>query len=298
MSSVMRSVRVDRVLCAVTFSRSSRRVLTWAASLARLYEGEVRLFHVAPDFVERAPASDADSERALKKLFALSQHLPGRPRISAAVAAGDAAEEIVRHARLLRADVIAVGMHAQDGSVSPLIARLALDAPCPVLVVDETVAAPAGYCALDQIVLAVDFLPASLAATDYAFAFAHAAGARVTVVHVLPEHWEGPARRDANVDEVRQQVEHHFRQLLRIAVSAVPGASWQRDALVTSGRPCVEIVRLAAARDADLLVMGVDGFHQSPQEYGETSSCVMQFARRTVLLVPERVFRTPRVRRG
>ena len=50
-------------------------------------------------------------ERVLKKLSALAQPLPGRPRISTAVTEGEAISEILRHARLLKADLIAVGMH-------------------------------------------------------------------------------------------------------------------------------------------------------------------------------------------
>ena len=293
-------VRVDRILCAVTFSPSSRRVVAWAASLAGPYGGEVRLFHAVAASDERAEAElEDDSERVLKKLSTLGEGLPGRPRISAAVTEGDAAAEILRHARMVRADVIAVGMRGRDGSVSPLVARLAINAPCPVLAVDETSArSPPRSGPPEQVVVAVNFLPASLAAADYAFAFAHAANAQVTVVHVLPERWEGPRRHDANVDETRRLVERHFRHLLHATVSDMSGANGNRSEIVISGQPCVELVRIVTARDADLIVMGIDGGHRSKKEFGETARCVMQCARRTVLLVPERLFRVPEVGRG
>src|ERR1043166_4018618 len=188
-------------------------------------------------------------------------------------------------------------MRGQEEGVSLLGARLAIDAPCPVLVVDETLATPANRGALDHILVAVNFLPASLAAADYAFALARTIGARVTVVHVRPEHWEGPQRRDANLDETRRLVEHHFRELLQIGVSAASGVSRNRSELVTSGRPCIEIVRIATARSADVIVMGIDANPNSERELGETTSCVMQFARRAVLLVRERLFRAPRIGR-
>jgi nucleotide-binding universal stress UspA family protein len=291
--------RVDRILCAVTFSPTSRRIVDWAASLAQPYEGEVRLFHALSISHERAfAASKADSERVLKKLSALAQHLPRRPRISAGVSQGDAVTEILRHARVAQADLIAIGMHAQDGSVSPLIARLANEAPCPVLVVDETTTPARESGGLAHILIAVNFVPASLAAADYGLSLAHTAGARVTVVHVLPEHWDGPQRHDANLDETLGLIEHHFRQLLQISIGEVSGLSGRRSTLVTSGRPCVEIVRLARSHDADLIVMGVDASLASHEGRGETTDCVMQFARRTVLLVPERLFRERRAGRG
>ena len=294
------NVRVDRILCAVTFSPSSRRVVAWAASLAGPYDGEVRLFHAVPTSDERAAAElEADSERVLKKLFTLGQGLPGRPRISAAVTEGDAAAEILRHARMVHADVIAVGMRRTRRKRKPAGRADRNHAPCPVLAVDETSRrSPPRSGALDQVVVAVNFLPASLAAADYAFALAHAADAQVTVVHVLPEHWDGPRRYDANVDETRQLVEGHFRQLLQATVSDISGASGNRSELVTSGRPCVELVRIVTARDAGLIVMGIDAGHKSQKKFGETTSCVMQLARRTVLLVPERLFREPEVGRS
>ena len=294
------NVRVDRILCAVTFSPSSRRVLAWAAALAGLYDGEVRLFHAVPGADERAPSAiEGNSDRILNKLSALGQGLPGRPRISAAVTEGDAAAEILRHARMVHADVIAIGMHARDGSLSPLIGRLAIGAPCPVLVVDET--APLSSLrdgVLNQVVVAINFLPASLAAADYALALAQAAGAWVTAVHVLPEHWDGPRRLDANADEARQLVERHFRHLLHIAVSDISGPRGNWSDIVTSGSPPVEIARIATARDADLIVMGIDAPANSRSEFGDTTTCVMQCVRRTVLLVPERMFHEPSVSRS
>jgi nucleotide-binding universal stress UspA family protein len=284
-------IRIERVLCGVTFSPSADRVVEWTASLAGTNDGEVRLFHALQHPDEWAGAtSEADSERALKKLFALARQLPGRPRISAAVTEGDAAREILRHAGLVNADLIAVGMHAHDGSVSPLVTRLAIEAPCPVLVVDERATPPTNAGEVDRIVVAVNFLPASLAAADYAFALARAVGAQVTVVHVLPEHWEERQRGDPNVDETWPLVERHFRRLLQIAVSTTAGTNRDQSEVVASGRPCLEIVRLANVNDADLVVMGIDARPKSPHEFGETTSCVMQFARRTVLLVPERLF--------
>jgi nucleotide-binding universal stress UspA family protein len=289
------NIRFNRILCAVTFSPSSRHVVAWAASLAGPYDGEVRLLHILPGSNDGTLVSEeVEPERVLTKLFALAQRLRERPRISAAVTEGDVAAEILRHARLVNADLIAVGMRARDESVSPLIARLAIHAPCPVLVVDERSTAPIKRGAVDHILVAVNFLPASLAAAEYAFALARTARAQVSVVHVLREHWDGPERRDPNVDEARRRVEHHFRQWLQLVVTGASGVNRDLSELVTSGRPCAEIVRIATSRDADLIVMGLDAGPESPHEFGETASCVMQFAGRTVLLVPERLFRAPR----
>jgi nucleotide-binding universal stress UspA family protein len=292
------NARIDRILCAVTFSPSSRRVVACAASVAGRYDGEVRLFHVIPPSNDQVCEGREDgSERFLEKLFTLGRGLPGRPRMSAAVTEGDPATEILQQARMVDADLIAIGMHGRDGRVSPLITRIAIDAPCPVLAVDDTAPNSARQSGgFHQLVAAVNFLPASLAAADYAFAFAEAPHGWVTAVHVLPEQWEGPARADRNVAEARQLAERQYQQLLQTAVDDISGPNRRRTELVASGRPCAEIVRVANARDADLIVMGIDR-QRSDDAFGETTSCVMQFGGRSVLLVAERLFRAARFAR-
>jgi nucleotide-binding universal stress UspA family protein len=239
---------------------------------------------------------DTDSERTLAKLFTLARHVPGRPRISAAVSSGDAADEILRHARLVQADLITIGMYAGDQTVSPVVEKVAIDAPCPVFVVprpDDRLSRPRRTP--HAVLCGVDFSPASLASASYAYRLAHGLGARVTFVHVLPERWEGPQRQDANVGTWRQALEHRFRSLLQETITEVSGPLGDSSPLVVSGSPCVEIVRLARTGGADLVVMGIDAEQRSRNELGTMTSCVMHFAQIPVLLVPEHLFDVPPV---
>ena len=162
----------------------------------RVERAEVRLFHALPRFrgTLRPQRQRPIPKGVLKKLFTLAQPLPGRPRISAAVTEGDAASEILRHARLVKADLIAVGMHAAGRSVSPLVTRLPIDAPCPVLAVDENRQLRQAATVSTTFWLPSISCQLRWRAADYAFALARTVGAQVTVVHVLPEHWEGPRR--------------------------------------------------------------------------------------------------------
>jgi nucleotide-binding universal stress UspA family protein len=290
---------VDRILCAVTFSPSARHVVESAASLAEAYGAELRLFHIlrSTEGVSAA-ATDTDSERTLAKLFALARHVPGRPRISAAVTSGDAADEILRHARMVQADLIAIGMHAGDQTVSPVVEKVAIHAPCPVLVVPRPDDRPSRPRRAPHAVLCgVDFSPASLASASHAYRLAHGLGARVTFVHVLPERWEGPQRQDANLGAWRHALEHRFRSLLQDTISEVSGLG-DSSPVVVSGSPCVEIVRLARTGGADLVVMGIDAQQRSRNELGSTTSCVMHLAQTPVLLVPEHLFDMPQVTRA
>jgi len=189
------NLTITRILCAVTFSPSARHVVEWAASLAQAYDAELRLFHVLPSTADVVvPASETDHERALAKLFALARHVPGRTRISAAVANGDAAGEILRHSRLVHADVVAIGMHTGNETETSVVGTVAIDAPCPVLVIGRTegLVSPRPT---RRLLCPVDFSSASLAGADYASRLARGLGAQVTFAHVLTDD--------------REELEHH-----------------------------------------------------------------------------------------
>jgi nucleotide-binding universal stress UspA family protein len=131
-------IRVARILCPVTLSSSAGLVVERAGSLAALWNSEVRLFHV------RRPAEDSrespgpgqaegdDGERVMTRLFGLTRCLKQRVRTSAAVTEGEAAIEILRHAELAGADIIAIGMRDQDGNPNLLMKTVAASARCPI----------------------------------------------------------------------------------------------------------------------------------------------------------------------
>jgi nucleotide-binding universal stress UspA family protein len=167
-------VRIDRILCAVTFSPSARNVVAWAVSLAAPHDSEVRLFHVLGDCGASA-AADAGYDRTLSNLLALADGMPGRIRLSAGVTEGDPAAEILRHARMIHADLIAIGAQADDHRARRMMTALAIAAPCPVVAVG------------DRIVIAVNGRLAPRAADDDVCRLVRAAGTDVTLLQVRPE---------------------------------------------------------------------------------------------------------------
>jgi hypothetical protein len=76
-------------------------------------------------------------ERALDKLFRLAKELPERTRFSAAFTEGQPIKEILRHARMLQADLIAIGVKTGTGTVGPLVYRVAIAALCTVQLIPE-----------------------------------------------------------------------------------------------------------------------------------------------------------------
>jgi nucleotide-binding universal stress UspA family protein len=125
-----------------------------------------------------------------------------------------------------------------------------------------------------------------------AFSFARAARARLTLLYVL----EGvpqleAAVRMARMDwrEFQEHLEKSARQSLHDAAIAAAGPGqdgvvWEE--MVASGKPYREILDVAAAKGARLIVMGIHG--QSVIErmfFGSTALHVVQQARCPVLTV-------------
>jgi nucleotide-binding universal stress UspA family protein len=138
-----------RILCPVDFSPPSRVALEEAADLAWRFGAELTLLHV-DDRPGRPVASETllppaaiepwtlELERQLAEWAGIAERIAVRP-VEYALAAGPAAEEILRLAGEGGFDAIVMGTHGRGGvehlafgSVAEAVVR---EAGCPVLVV-------------------------------------------------------------------------------------------------------------------------------------------------------------------
>lgn len=137
-----------RVLCPTDFSKASYEALKAANELALHFSGELYLVHVvAPVPVVEAPTSfnvplyqqelTQSAERSLREV--IEQRVAKELEVHPVVALGYAAEEIVRIAAEVSADVIVIATQGTTGwrrfifgSVAERVVRLA---PCPVLTI-------------------------------------------------------------------------------------------------------------------------------------------------------------------
>ena len=131
----MKAIEFHRILCPINFADGSRRTVEGASILAAMYGAELRLFHVVG--ASRGGDDEArDAESLISSLFALTRTLPERTRVSAALAHGDPASEIIQHARLMRADLIVLGSEGRSAPADvrrTIVAEIATYARCPVL---------------------------------------------------------------------------------------------------------------------------------------------------------------------
>jgi nucleotide-binding universal stress UspA family protein len=114
---------------------------------------------------------------------------------------------------------------------------------------------------IQRILLATDFSPTSNRALEYAASLASSLSARLLILHVMPEMVAaGPDGlvflNPSNFDDVEAQLETAIGDAKRRAESL--GAS-STEVLLIQGRAWQEIVRVAADRSCDLIVMGTHG---------------------------------------
>lgn len=275
-------IEIRRILCPIDFSDFSRRALDHALAIANWYESTITVLHVFSTIplAPRAPGpmaldplvlTDADREELLAEVrrFVGQESSPGIG-IESMVYEGSTAEAILGQAATMAADLIVMGSHGRSGfervllgSITEKVLRKAM---CPVLTVPRGLpdAVPAGPVLFKQILCAVDFSHSSMRALNYALSLAQEADAHLAVVHVsTPELDHIPdisvSGAHVSVAAYQRQWEDDVRQRLKEAVPDEAATYCSVESLMVRGKPWREILRLAAERGADLIVMGVQG---------------------------------------
>ena len=278
-------IEIRRILCPIDFSDHSRRALDHAVAIARWYGSTVTALHVFPlapvmAYPPGAPGyepfvlTSVDRSRLLEdmKSFIAAESAPG-VSLDAVIRQGSAATEILDHAGALPADLLVIGTHGRSGFERLLLGsvteRVLRKATCPVLTVPrgQADAVPAAPVLFRQILCPVDFSASSMQALNHAMSLAQEADAHLTVLHVMTYEQEyGPEAPGmaGGADELtlarfRQQYEDNARQRLKEAVPDTVASYCSVDTVVTGGKPGREILRVAADRQSDLIVIGVQG---------------------------------------
>jgi nucleotide-binding universal stress UspA family protein len=266
-------IAVKKILCPVDSSEFSARALRYAAKLASWYDAELTALSVRPGLMppslrfDAAEAllledlkSDQNQEEALRA-FVSDAAGPFPARV--VTSDGPIVQEILRIAVELPADLIVMGTHGLSGLERLLLGsvteKVLRKAPCPVLTVPRLTAGGAAHAVTCKtIVCAVDFSDASRRALDYAFSLAQEAGGRLLLLHAL----EGPqpaVNAQFDVQTVRRGLAQDAQKHLEALVPAHARVWCEAEAIVGYGKAYREVLRVAAERHADLIVLGVQG---------------------------------------
>ena len=263
------------ILFPTDFTPHARSALKYAAAFAREENGRVVMFSVQTG---RVPANlmtlperilEAQEKNWLLQLRAQVKDLLTDPlfdglEVEPVIVEGEPADEIAKAVRDYDIDMVTVVTHGRRGLARALFGSTAeeiiAEAPCPVLTIrppqHDFVHHREGKTEvrLNRVLLATNFRPSSLAATEVAREMAEAHDAELHAVYVIGDYFEQisvmfPEGGRSALSRMRAEVNERMQHF------GSEGDGRVRTH-VAEGRPYAEIVRLAAEIDADLIVIG------------------------------------------
>ncbi len=276
-------VSIHRILVPVDFSMCSSHALAHAIALARWYKAELLGLHVTEGAIgsgEEAPDPRAELDR-----FLAPAREAGLP-VSAAVLEGSPARAIVDHALAMPVELVVMGSHGRRGFERLLIGsvteRVARMASCPVLTVPRVAREPSGERPpFRSILCPIDFSGHSLRAMEHAMSLAQESDARLTLIHSLEwlPDWDDHGTPQAMPPELPSWLETRARERLGALLDQETLTFARPEVLVVRGKAYREILRAAEDREAEVIVMGLQG--RNPLDlavFGSTTNHVVRAA--------------------
>jgi nucleotide-binding universal stress UspA family protein len=302
-------VYIKHILCPVDFSEYSRHAFDRAVAVARSYGSDITVLHVVPTpaavpFVPYGPEGPGpfgyqtlDRERTLSELtrFLAVEHSIGVPLHYEVIEGGSAHREVLVQVDHLSADLVVMGTHGRSGFNHLLLGSVAektlRTSPVPVLVVPPHTpdVLPTGRDPFRRILYATDFSANSARALSYAASLAQHAAAELTVMHAvepLPSAGDPTVGSAFDVVAYEEALEHSATAQLKKFVPDAPTLGCDTDTVVARGRAYKEILRVAAERDVDVIVLGIHGRNALDRlVFGSTAEHVVRRASCPVLTV-------------
>lgn len=290
------------ILCPIDFSDPSRGALRYAAVAASYASEPLTLLTVNDPLLEQAAAMangpgslDADALRELRQFF--DDTFGGRPpsvRVEYAVATGKPDAEILRAAVEREARLIVMSSRGATGIrklfLGSVTERVLRATTIPVLVTPPADTGPRSTDDIRKIVrrilVPVDItIPGSMEHTvEAARQIGVILGAPILLIHVVePVRAMVPGHAyAANVDsERRDQAERRLQEF----VESQPDAP-RIEPLVVFGEPAEEVAKIAADRQAGLIVMGLHASAVQGARMGSVTYRVLSIAKELVLALP------------
>ena len=262
---------IKNILCPIDRSPSSLQAFDRAIALARWQGARLHVLEVIESValpagsVSRQHAVPNEARAALEK--DLRQMLVSRRasdvKVEIVMREGNVVREILAQARDSRADLVVIGSHGRGGvqrlvlgSVAEKVLR---QAPCPVLTIRRGVSrVRRNRPPFKTILCPTDLSKAGNKALVYAKRLARAADARLIVMNAV--EWPfGSAVTSGPMAELQNGLEETARKAL-VRLLPRPGADRPAaEAIVVHGKASAAILKVARARSADLIVMGLSG---------------------------------------
>src|SRR5215217_5883805 len=284
------------ILFPTDFSSHAHTALKYAAAFARHGQGRVLLFNVADTKVAANAQSQLEELRSDPVLEGVE--------VDPVSVEGEPAAEIARAAFEHEVDLITVVTRDRSrfsrAFGSSIAEDIVAESPCAVLAIRppqrDFVEHRDGQTEirLNRVLLATNFRPSSVAATQLGTQITSQLGAELHAVYVIGDYFEQisavfPEGGLAALTRLRSHVQERMGHLSR---AGSPGTATH----IAEGRPYQEIVKLATSIEADLIVIGTavhGSLFGNNQVLGSEIERVIRNAPCPVLCVPAARVGTP-----
>ena len=297
------------LLCPVDFSEPSRAALCYAAAIADHFGARLTVLAVDDPLLAEAARSSghgtslADATLQELKRFCretLVDCETGPKRIVFKITTGKPATEILREASELQAELIVMSSHGRSGLRKMFFGstteRVLRETSVPVFITPDAkppVASLSGIAShINRILTPVDLTPASEHQLTVAAGLAEALSVPLIVAHVLEPVFIPNSVRVLmpGVEAARRvDAEEHVTRMTASFASHV-----HVEPIVVTGDPSEEIITLAEARRANLIVMGLHSSGVLGRRMGSVTYRVLCRADALVLALPPRLLETHR----
>lgn len=287
------------IVCPIDFSDTSRTALQYACSIADHFGARVVALTVDDPLLATVAASSGEAPgeatgRELRQFVdaCMPPAASGPKSLDPQVAVGKPAAEILRVARENDADLVVMSSHGRSGASKRFFGsttEAVLRATTVPVLVTPTSTEPIGSLSeiartLGRIVVPIDLSPASPHQVRVAAGIAEALSVPLIVPYVLESVFVPPsvvwAIPGLDADR-RAQAEARLREL-------TAGAARQStpETVILAGDPSEEIVKLARARRAGLIVMGLHSSGLGGPRMGSVTYRVLSTTSALVLAIP------------
>jgi nucleotide-binding universal stress UspA family protein len=249
---------LKNILFATDFSEASMKAFPYAASLAKEFGASIFACHIITptSLVTAAPQSapyfyEAEYEAATKELDNIL-HLPQLEGIKtkALVSSGILGDALLDEINKNNIDLIVAGTHGRTGFrrllLGSAVESVCRVATCPVLTVGPD--HPPSRITLNSILVPTDLSEESMRSLPFVLRVASQYGAKVTVLHVLPEETATNPDMQKLSEPVLKSMVHIFEPLL------VP---LKTEFVIEAGETVETILKVAHEKSADMIVMGI-----------------------------------------
>jgi nucleotide-binding universal stress UspA family protein len=285
---------ITNILVPVDFSRTSHRAMYYGTHLAVKYAAKLTAAHIVPSFAAFSYAFPADTQELERRaLEDAKQRLPDQIpaayreelKTEVIVRSGEVRKELIGIVKENDIDLVVMGTHGRQsvekfflGSVAEGMLR---QVPVPILTVREGSEPESPFNPpFRRVLYATDMSEASSAGLHYCASLAHTLGARMSVLHV-------DEVRDTVAFSDNAEVRAGLMGRLHKLIEREPLGDAHIDVEVLRGTPHHEILKYAAASDADLIVINLQSKGLLERALlGSTAERVIRSAPIPVLSIP------------